>query len=239
MCAHHYHEHAYLSLVIAGSYTERAGRDERHCLAMTGLYHPAGELHSDTFGGDGGRLFSIELPEAWVSRLDGCHIATERPSWLSRPAASALMLRMHAEADSQDPLSNLLVEGLIMELLATLPRQPGALTTRQRPSWLPEVQAYLEAHFRRPPGLTAIAAIVGVHPAELARAFRTHLNSSVGEYARGVRVRAACRDLAATDAPLAEVAARAGFADQSHLTRSVRRATGYTPAQLRRHLRRR
>lgn len=237
-CPMHYHEHAYLSFLLSGSYIERAGRAERACVPMTGLYHPAGELHRDTFGGRGGRLFSIELPASWIARLDGYQITTHSASWLDRPDASALMVRMHAETGSQDPLSALLLEGLLMEVLATLPRRRGAAVTHRRPSWLPGVQSYLEAHFRHPPGLSAIAAAAGVHPVEVARGFRTHLKCSVGEYARRLRVQAACRDLAATDVPLAEVALRAGFADQSHLTRSVRRATGYTPAQLRRHLRR-
>lgn len=34
------------------------------------------------------------------------------------------------------------------------------------------------------------------------------------------------------DSPLAEVALAAGYADQSHMGRAVRRATGFTPAQL-------
>lgn len=238
-CPLHYHEHAYLSLLLSGSYIERAGRAERQCVPMTGLYHPAGELHRDTFAGRGGRLFSIELPPSWISRLDGCRIVTQSASWLNRPDASALMLRIHAELGSPDPLSDLLLEGLLMEVLATLPRRPGAAATRRWPPWLPGVQSYLEAHVRQSPGLSAIAAIAGVHPVEVARGFRAHLKCSVGEYARRLRVRAVCRDLAETDAPLTLVALRAGFADQSHMTRCVRRATGYTPAQLRRHLKRR
>jgi AraC-like DNA-binding protein len=34
--------------------------------------------------------------------------------------------------------------------------------------------------------------------------------------------------------PLADVALMAGFADQSHMTRALRRSTGTTPAGLRR-----
>jgi AraC-like DNA-binding protein len=40
------------------------------------------------------------------------------------------------------------------------------------------------------------------------------------------------RSIESTDAPLAAIAADAGFADQSHMGRAVRRATGYSPARL-------
>jgi AraC family transcriptional regulator len=53
-------------------------------------------------------------------------------------------------------------------------------------------------------------------------------------YARQVRIRTAQRLLLATDTPLAQVAAHAGFADQAHLTRVLRAALGNTPGRLRR-----
>ncbi|WP_083700202.1 helix-turn-helix domain-containing protein [Acidihalobacter ferrooxydans] len=36
-----------------------------------------------------------------------------------------------------------------------------------------------------------------------------------------------------TDIPISELASRFGYADQSHFTRQFRKATGTTPAQLR------
>jgi AraC family transcriptional regulator len=49
-----------------------------------------------------------------------------------------------------------------------------------------------------------------------------------------VRVRAATRLLREQGPSLADVAAAAGFADQSHFTRQFRRATGMTPGEYRR-----
>jgi transcriptional regulator GlxA family with amidase domain len=40
--------------------------------------------------------------------------------------------------------------------------------------------------------------------------------------------------LTSTDAPIAEIALRAGFSEQSALTRALRKATGMTPAVYRR-----
>ena len=67
-----------------------------------------------------------------------------------------------------------------------------------------------------------------------ARAFRRAYGVPVTEYARRLRVRAAADRVASTEQPLARIACEAGFADQAHLTRELRRATGLTPGALRR-----
>src|SRR5256885_155059 len=73
----------------------------------------------------------------------------------------------------------------------------------------------------------------GAHPASLARAFRAHYGLSVGEYGRRLRLAGAAAELAGSETPLAEIAANAGFADQSHFTRVFRRHVGTTPARYR------
>jgi AraC family transcriptional regulator len=47
----------------------------------------------------------------------------------------------------------------------------------------------------------------------------------------------AARELAETDAPLAEIALAAGFADQSHFSNVFRRETGLSPSAFRRAVR--
>jgi AraC family transcriptional regulator len=52
---------------------------------------------------------------------------------------------------------------------------------------------------------------------------------SVGTYLRRLRLDWCADRLVTTKIPLAEIALRAGFADQSHFTRTFRRYTGVTP----------
>lgn len=72
------------------------------------------------------------------------------------------------------------------------------------------------------------------------RSFQACFLASVGlppkEYARVRRLQATLRQLDATPASLADVAADVGFADQAHATRELRNLTGLTPARLRRAL---
>ena len=83
------------------------------------------------------------------------------------------------------------------------------------------------------PSLTALAETVDRHPTHVARAFRREYGVTVAEYARTLRLDWAAAQLQLDGAPLARIAADAGFADQSHFTRAFRRHTGVTPGRYR------
>jgi AraC-like DNA-binding protein len=85
--------------------------------------------------------------------------------------------------------------------------------------------------------LPALGRQIGAAPHHLSRVFKVHNGHTITEHRRRQRVRAALERLAAGDADLARVAADAGFADQSHLTRTIRAQTGTTPSALRAALR--
>jgi AraC-like DNA-binding protein len=73
------------------------------------------------------------------------------------------------------------------------------------------------------------------------RTLQTRFLAAVGlspkEFARILRLQATLRALGG-DSPLADLACDAGFADQAHATRELKRVTGLTPARLREELRR-
>jgi len=74
------------------------------------------------------------------------------------------------------------------------------------------------------------------------RGFQVRFRAAVGltpkEFARITRLQATLRALDGSDASIAAVATDSGFADQAHVTRELRRVTGFTPARLRDGLRR-
>ena len=73
-----------------------------------------------------------------------------------------------------------------------------------------------------------------MHPVAFARAFRRRYGRSPGEYLRECRLERAAGLLRDRRLSLADIAARAGFVDQSHFTRSFRRGFGCTPGAWRR-----
>jgi AraC family transcriptional regulator len=151
-------------------------------------------------------------------------------------AATAIGRRIVAELHAADDCWPLAAEGLVLELLA-LAGRAGAAGAERRPAWLQDVREQLHERAPAAASLSALARDAGVHPAHLARSFRRAFGVTVGDYARTLRLEWATTRLADEDTSLAEVAAGAGFADQSHFTRAFRRHTGVTPGRYRARLR--
>jgi AraC family transcriptional regulator len=144
-----------------------------------------------------------------------------------------LAARLYWESHSPDCFSPLAAEALALEIISEATRNAFKEDKCGTPSWL--VQAIELLHETLPDNLTVerIANVVGVHPVHLARVFRRRYGCSIGEYARNWRVEVASRQLATSTSPIAEVAAVAGFADQSHLCRTFKTVSGLTPNEFR------
>lgn len=85
-------------------------------------------------------------------------------------------------------------------------------------------------------GLIPLAALLGVSPYRLSRAFTRELGVSLTRYRNRVRVARALDRLEDGESSLAFLAADLGFADQAHLCRTMREHLGHTPTALRRLL---
>ncbi|MFI0718264.1 helix-turn-helix domain-containing protein [Streptomyces sp. NPDC021224] len=85
-------------------------------------------------------------------------------------------------------------------------------------------------------GLLPLAQLLDVSPYRLSRAFTRELGVSLTRYRNRVRVARALDRLEQGEPSLAVLAADLGFADQSHLTRTLRHHLGRTPRSLRRLL---
>jgi AraC-like DNA-binding protein len=230
----HCHQHGYFCLVRSGGYTETYGARRRTCGPLTVAFHPPGEVHSQRFGEHEVSSFNVEVRPGWARRLHEAAGVLDRPAEFQGGPPADLALRLFREFRQPDPFSALVVEGLVLELVGTAARigqaaPPGA----SPPHWLARVREALHARFTEPLTLAALAELAGVHPVHLAATFRRHTGCTVGQYLRRLRVDEARRLLLDSDAPLAEVALAAGFADQSHLTRLFKRQVGLTPAAFR------
>ena len=120
----------------------------------------------------------------------------------------------------------------MLELVALSVRAETAGSSTQ-PGWLSTATEYLESGFTGRVSLSTAAAVCGVHPVTVARAFRRYLNCTVGEYVRRLRLDSAAVGLSQTDRPIAAIALDTGFADQAHFSNAFRRYTGTTPRRFR------
>ena len=169
-----------------------------------------------------------------AARLEPSRRSLERLAELRGSGFAWLAWRLAAELRASDAGAPLAAEGFALELLAATTREvSGVRRSGTPPAWLRSAEELLRANVGNCVGLGELASAVGVHPAYLARVFKAHYGVSVGEYGRRLRLAWAATEIARGDTPLATVATRAGFADQSHFTRFFKRHVGITPARYR------
>lgn len=95
---------------------------------------------------------------------------------------------------------------------------------------LARVVDFVEARLGEPVTLDQMAAVAAIGRFHFARMFKLAVGVTPMAYVERARIEHAKALLQDGGLPLAEVAARVGFADQSHFTRRFRRHTGRTPA---------
>lgn len=221
----HEHEHAYLCLVAAGVYVQRAsGRDSEFRQGML-LVHPAGHRHANRFAPQGARCLSVFLSDA-LAGSPGPRRLLDEHRQLHLPGAARLLARIESELAATDDAAALALESAVLELVALACRQDDRA---RRPAWLACVLERLHDDPCSTLSLQELAALAGVHPAHLARRFRQSQGVSVGEYQRHLRIALARKALGDRHRSIADVAAAAGFADQSHFARVFKRMVGQTP----------
>jgi AraC family transcriptional regulator len=97
--------------------------------------------------------------------------------------------------------------------------------------------AFVASHLGEPISLADIAAAACISRFHFARMFRARTGYSPMAYVMRLRLERAREMLAREDHCIADTAAALGFYDQSHFTRSFRRAHGVPPHVFRLHAR--
>jgi AraC family transcriptional regulator len=160
---------------------------------------------------------------------------------LDLPHLRAAMWAVDAELTAGGPggrlgaesLANLLAVHLIRLILA--PRRPArgpdGVLPRGR---LGAVVEYIEGHLEASPSLAEMAAVARLSTYHFARQFKAATGLAPHQYVIARRIERAKQLLQADrDLPLAQVATRAGFSNQSHFAQHFKRLVGITPGQFR------
>lgn len=226
----HQHENAFFYLVLNGVSLDACGGRMLTCQPGTLVYHPRGDEHSNAWLDSGGRCFHFELALDPCSLLDGSAPSLDRLGHYTGGLPVWIATRLHSEFRSPDSVSRLVIEGLLLELLASVCREqePGA---ERRPKWLVAARETILARCTEELSLAGLAAESAVHPTHFARAFRRAYGCSVGEFVRKARIERACHLLVQGRVPLSRLGLDLGFFDQSHFCRVFKRLAGMTPSQ--------
>jgi AraC family transcriptional regulator len=229
----HVHQDGGFCLILEGWYTESYGKTLLECKPSDVKFHPAGESHSDVYGGEGVHSFILGIPPEWLSRMGASDFMGSSPLVYRKRSLAWLMMRLRAEFRSVDDESPLVIEGLVLELIAETSRSRKVLPANKPPLWIRRAKDFLDEQFSHPLPLSLIAEFVGVHPIYLANSFRQYYHMSIGEYLRHRRVKIACHKISTSKDSLVDIALAAGFSNQSHFSRIFKQVTGMTPAQYR------
>jgi AraC family transcriptional regulator len=229
----HAHAETTLTLVVRGALEERVGPRAQCAGPMSVVVKPAGTEHANLFGPSGTTTLQVTLSAHDAARLDPGRRLLHRWRWVHAPAAARSMIDLLRLAGGRAPSpgdGRNLAEDLLRELLVAL-APPADPTPHGPPVWLAEARASLD---RGEASIRALAGRLGLHPVHLAHAFRRHQGVGPSEYRRRARIRRAAALIVDSERPLVEIAYECGFADQAHMTRSLRLLLGETPAGLRR-----
>ncbi len=233
----HSHDHAYFCFVRRGIFSETVGNRTHTRGPSMLIFHPPYEEHSDSFQRLGGSCFNIQVDNSLLGHAREHGLRLEGSSHFQGGLLLSLSMRLYHEARRQDDLSDLVIEGLVLEILAEASRSQYCFSEGKPPRWLERAREIIHAHFSERLSLAGIAESVGIHPVHLARSFRQYYHCTVGDYVQRTRIEFTCRKISASDATLAEISSAAGFFDQSHFAKTFKQLTGMTPGKYRESVR--
>jgi AraC family transcriptional regulator len=233
----HTHKRALFCFVMHGNYTETYGHKTRECKSSSLLYHPPEELHAEHFHDAGGRSFIIEMAPCWLTQVRQHLIVADNSADFQGGVFELLARKLYKEFDQLDDAAPLIIEGLMMEMLGETTRPSATKVHHNSPRWLQQAKDLLHARFAENLTLADIARNVDIHPVHLAQTFHKTYHCTVGDYVRNLRIEYARHELATSARPIVDIALAAGFCDQSHFTRTFKRAIGTAPSQYRECLR--
>jgi len=232
-----YHEAYAFCAVLRGGGNETRYRRHRfqNVAGVVAVMEP-GELHADErYLGAADFRVAFVAPALLVDagKALGARGEVHFPAVGVRDRASlAAALRFHRSlADGSPPLAQqaLLAEYLVLRLTRGAEHRPTGKPAPDAPA-VARARAYLHAHWAEEVGLDDLAAAASASKWHLVRQFKEGVGLPPHAYLVQLRL-AKAKDLIAAGRPIAEAAAEAGFAAQSHLHRHFVRAYGITPGQ--------
>jgi AraC family transcriptional regulator len=119
----HAHAAALFGMVLEGGYRAYYDNRCRECSPSLLMFHPAGEVHSETHYDVVVRILSIGPREGLLAHIGEHARVLDGPQELRGGPVLRLAARLYEEFRSHDPLAPLAMEGLALELLACILRK--------------------------------------------------------------------------------------------------------------------
>ncbi|MFL9866862.1 AraC family transcriptional regulator [Paraburkholderia fungorum] len=237
----HSHDRFGVGVIVTGGHRSSSGRGVVEARASDAIMVNPGEVHDGSPLDERGRAwrmlyFEPSMLSDVATELNG---AAAHEIELTQPAVHDPLLKMLFEhlfevsVERQTVPDELVREEAMLELLGYLVRAHATTPARSRLARQLGPIARARARIDDDPSslltLADLAADTGLSRFQLLRGFAHETGLPPHAYRMQRRVILA-RQLIARGSPLADAAAAAGFADQSHMTRAFVRLLGITPA---------
>lgn len=130
-----------------------------------------------------------------------------------------------------ESIGNALAGYLLRNFAESSPRMtcPRALSDPD----LRRIRRFIEEHIEIGFGVAELAGAIGLRPQEFSRKLHRAVGLSPWQFVNSVRLSVATQMLRTSTLPIADIASRLGFVDQSHFTNAFRRMSGITPGAFR------
>ena len=230
----HHHDRTCFAVILDGSMDCMLTGRTYECATDSVWIEPAGERHGNRFYDAGAHVIVVQPDSSREELFRPCAKVLAEPRSFEHAGIASIARGLVREMLHPDDLQPLALEASALEMLVSATRTAGSQSrASERPTWLRRVEEIIHDRFRERLEVRYLAAEVGVHPAHLGRVFRVHKRIPIATYIRNLRLEWAADQLRTTDSSLSHIALRAGFADQSHFTRSFKRHTGHPPGHFR------
>ena len=217
-------------LVRRGVFARRADGRAGVADPLQGYVQRPGEVQQVAHPAGGDTCTSISIAPELADRLAWAGPVTVSPQadLAHRRLVARAGVVLSAGARASIGVARIEVTDLAADLIGRLLPAPARRPSRQA---VDEVRVALNTDPRA--RLDDLAELAGCSRWHLSRVFHDVTGITINRYRLRLRARAVLAELGVSRSGLAELAVRAGFADQAHLSRTIRRELGMSPSEVR------
>ncbi|MBK7788021.1 MAG: helix-turn-helix transcriptional regulator [Saprospiraceae bacterium] len=233
----HFHENAYITLLLNGGMREGNKKEEYQCVPGTILYHHWQDAHYNIKEPRFTKGFHIEISSGLFNKWDYDRGKKEGSYRLMHPEAKLLIYKLLYELKGDDEISDLAIESLVTHLFSVIHDNPSAIKEKQ-PAWVRQVEMLLHDPVAGPITLEGLASAVDRHPVYISRTFHQYFGCHLGDYLRWIKLGRVLETMSNKKVSLSSLAHEAGFADQSHFIKNFKSYFPLNPSKFRKGINR-